>query len=254
MTGLADLPDRLVGRVVSRVRDEEPDAVGVFVHGSYAEGTAAPTSDLDIQVVTLAAPRVPYLMWFVGDLHVSAGSASTDDLRRRRAVPASWSLGFAVDAPGAWLWSTAAAVAALGDPPELTHPPGEPQLEDFVEWCAKALRAADAVELRVAARGMGETAPTLLRDLNAPRTVRNRTDAVRASLELATAPPGWADDLATLLALEPADDERVRAASERLARGLLALLRERAPGVDPQPELGRYLADGTLERHLGLAS
>ena len=48
-------------------------------------------------------------------------------------------------------------------------------------------------------------------------------------------------------------DARVRAAAERLARGLLALIRERAPGVDPQPEVGRYLADGTLERHLGLA-
>jgi hypothetical protein len=45
----------------------------------------------------------------------------------------------------------------------------------------------------------------------------------------------------------------VRAARERLARGLLALLRERAPDVDPQPDLPRDLADGTLERHLGFA-
>jgi phosphoribosyl-AMP cyclohydrolase len=107
--------------------------------------------------------------------------------------------------------------------------------------------------LRVAARGMGETAPALLRGLNAPQTVRNRIEAVRAALALPVAPDGWADDLAALLGLAPADDARVAAAAERLARGVLALLRERTPGVDPQPELKRYLADGTLERHLGLA-
>jgi hypothetical protein len=235
------------------VREEEPDTVGVFAFGSYAQGTAEPSSDLDLQIVTLASPRVPYQAWFVGDLHVSTGAKSTDELRRLRSLPADWSLGFAVDAPGVWVWSTAAAVAGLGDPPGFSHPPGEPGLEDFVEWCAKALRAADPLVLRIAAHGMGETAPVLLRDLNAPQMVRNRVEAVRAALELAEAPDGWADDLATLLGLAAADDEQVRAAAERLAGGVLALLRERAPGVDPQPEIGRYLLDGTLERHLGLA-
>jgi phosphoribosyl-AMP cyclohydrolase len=100
---------------------------------------------------------------------------------------------------------------------------------------------------------MGETAPVLLRGLNVPQTVGSRVEAVRAALGLAVAPDGWADDLAVLLALTPADDVRVRAAAERLAGGVLVLLRERAPAVDPQPELTRYLADGTLERHLGLA-
>ena len=76
---------------------------------------------------------------------------------------------------------------------------------------------------------------------------------MQAALELEPAPEGWADDLAALLALAPADDARVREAVERLARGVLALLRERAPGVDPQPDIGGYLADGTLERHLGFA-
>ena len=196
---------------------------------------------------------MPYRTWFVGDLHVSVGAKSTDELRRRRSTPAEWSLGFAVDAPAVWVWSTAAAVAALGDPPRVARPPGGPELEDFVESCAKALRADDPIALRVAAHGMGETAPVLLRDLNAPRTVRNQVEAVRAALELEVAPDGWADDLAALLALVPADDAHVRDAAERLARGVLALLRERAPDVDPQPDIARYLADGTLERHLGLA-
>jgi Nucleotidyltransferase domain len=235
------------------VRDDEPDAVGIFVFGSYAQGTAERTSDLDLQVVTLATPLVPFRTWFVGDLHVSVGAKSTDELRRLRAAPAGWSLGFAVEGPGIWVWSTGAAVAALGDTPGFSHPPGEPELEDFVEWCAKALRASDPVALRVAAYGMGESAPALLRDLSAPRTVRNRVDAVHAALELEPAPEGWAGDLAMLLGLAPADDARVREAVERLARGVLALLRERAPGVDPQLDIGGYLADGTLERHLGFA-
>ena len=151
------------------------------------------------------------------------------------------------------MWSTAAAVAALGDPPGFSHPPGEPGLEDFVEWCAKALRASDPLALRIAAYGMGESAPVLLRDLNGPLTVRNRVEAVRAALELAVAPDRWADDLAALLALAPAATRACCEAAERLARGVLGLLRERAPDVDPQPELGRYLIDGTLERHLGFA-
>jgi hypothetical protein len=132
-----------------------------------------------------------------------------------------------------------------------THPAGRPELEDFVEWCAKALRAADPISLRVAARGVGEEAPALLRDLNPPEAVRSRVDAVRVALAYRTAPEGWADDLAVVLGLEPRDDAGVHAAVARLARGALALLRERnSPIGDWAPELNRYLHDGTLERHL----
>ena len=102
---------------------------------------------------------------------------------------------------------------------------------DLLEARAQFDAPERAIHVRVAAHGMGETAPVLLRDLNAPLTVCNRIEAVRAALELAVAPVGWADDLAVLLALAPADDARVREAAERLARGVLGLLRERAPGV-----------------------
>jgi hypothetical protein len=250
---LDDLPDGVLARVVGRLREEEPDAVGVFAFGSYAQGTAGPTSDLDLQVVTLARPRVDYRTWFVADLHVAASAKSTDQIRARCAEPASWALGFPVISPGVWVWSTAAATVALGDPPAFTHPGDRPELEDLVEWCAKALRADDSLALRIAAHGAGEEAPALLRDLNAPETVRNRVGAVRAALGYRTAPEGWADDLTVLLGLEPADDARVRDAVTRLARGTLALLRERrSPVGEWQPELNRYLLDGTLERHLGL--
>lgn len=130
--------------------------------------------------------------------------------------------------------------------------PAEP--EDFVEACAKALRADNALALRLAAQSAAERAPALLRDLNAPEHVRTRVEAMRAALGYATAPDGWRDDLATAWGLTPGPDREVRAAVERLARGTLALLRERRSTVgDAQPELTRYLHDGTLERHLGFA-
>jgi hypothetical protein len=224
----------------------------VFAHGSYARGEETPTSDLDLHAVTLGETVHPYTTWFVGDLHVSIGFSSARRVREARARPAEWSLRFAVDSPGVWVWSTAAAVAALGDPPDLDRPPDEAELEDFVEWSAKALRAEDPLTLRVAARAAGEEAPALLRDLNAPERVRNRVGAVRAALGYRTAPEGWSDDLPVLLGFAPADDDAVRRAVERTARGLLALLRERRSTVgDAQPELTRYLHDGTLERHLG---
>jgi hypothetical protein len=53
------------------------------------------------------------------------------------------------------------------------------------------------------------------------------------------------------LGLVQADHAEVFDAALRLARELLAFLRERKPDVDPQPDIAGYLADGTLERHLG---
>lgn len=194
--------------------------------------------------MTLGAPRIPYRTWFAGDLHVSVGAKSVDHVRALRSEPADWALGFAVDNPGVWLWSTAAAVVAAGDPPRFTHPPGTPELEDFVEAVAKALRGS-----RLAAQVAGRLAPALLRDLGAPRTVRTQEEALEAALALDVVPAGWQEDLPVALGLAEADDEHVRAAVERLARGLLALLRERRVEIE-QPELTHYLHDGTLERHL----
>jgi hypothetical protein len=204
--------------------------------------------------VTLARPRVAFRTWFAGDLHVSVAASSTAGIRARCAEPADWSLGFAVRSPGVWVWTTAAAVAGLGDPPGFEHPPGSPELEDFVESSAKALRATASTALRIAARGAAETAPALLRDLNPPEWVADRVEAMEAALGYATAPDGWRDDLAMAWGLTPTDDAGVRAAVERLARGTLALLRACGSHVgDDTPELARYLHDGTLERHLGFS-
>jgi hypothetical protein len=61
-----------------------------------------------------------------------------------------------------------------------------------------------------------------------------------------TTPATWQ----TCLGLASASDAVVKTAVARLGKDLITFLRERAPDVDQQPELARYLADGTLERHL----
>ncbi len=242
----------MLGDLVERVRAVEDDVIGVFVFGSYARGEASASSDLDLHGVTRVAPAIHYRTWFSDDLHVSVGIRSLDEILQRRREPADWSLGFATESPALWLWAEDEAVALLGEQPGFTHPPDPAELEDFVEFCSKAFRASDSIGLRVAARMAAETAVPLLRDLNAHVVVRKRAEAVQAALAFETAPHDWAEDLVVALGLDPRDDAAVRAAAERIARGVLRLLRERASTVgDRQPDLTRYLLDGTLERHLG---
>jgi hypothetical protein len=251
---LDDLPAGLLPRIAERCRLEEPDAIGIFAFGSYVQGTAQPMSDLDLQIVTPDEPRCDYRTWFDDGQHVAVAAKSVALIRARCADSAGWALWFAVESPGAWVWSTPAAVEALGDPPAFTHPAGRPEVEDFVEWCSKALRASDSLTLRVAARGMGGEAPALLRELNDPPSVASRVGAVRAALAYTEAPDGWHDDLLVLLGLTAADDDRVGQAVTRLGRGTLAMLRERGSKAGSwQPDLNRYLLDGTLERHLGFS-
>jgi hypothetical protein len=223
------------------------------VRGSHARGESTLSSDLDLKAVLLG-DRAPYWRtWVLGELHVSVSFASGRWLREQLAEPASWSLGFAVEDVAYWAWSTAAATAVLGDPPDMSRPPGDPELEDFVEFCSKAFRATDSISLRMAARCAAEYAVPLLRDLNAPERVHSRAGAMRAALGYATAPGGWRGDLAMSWGLTPVADEELRRAVERLARGTLALLREKGSRVgDGHPDLSQYLDDGTLERHLGL--
>lgn len=176
------------------------------------------------------------------------GAASVEQRRARVAEPAEWALGFAAHEPARWLWQTAAATAALGDPPEVTRPPAPAELEDFVEYAAKAFRARDDLSLRLAAQGVGREAIPLLLDLNPQAIVRTRREAIDAARLLRVAPDGWPDDVLVLLGLAAGD---VRGAVERVAFGVLRLLREAGSSVGhEQPDCNAYLRDGTFERHL----
>jgi phosphoribosyl-AMP cyclohydrolase len=256
--GLSDLDPALLERLVARLRAAEPGAIGVMARGSYARGLATPQSDLDLTALTTLAPRVGYRTWFEAraggrPLHVSAGAETLDEWRQDAGEPARWSLGFPTEETGLWIWATAAARAAGGDPPVVRRPAAGPELEDLCEAATKVQRAfaaGDGLGGRWHAGDLAELAPRLLIPLNPERRVRDRREALAAALELTVAPPGYQAAMLTALGLAPADDAAVAAAALGLARALLAFLRARAPTVDRQPDLARYLADGTLEGQL----
>lgn len=254
---LADLPEELRGRVVARLRDVEPAAIGVLVTGSYAAGRATRQSDLDVTVLTAMPPLTHYRTWFEprpgAPLHVSAGAMALDAWVEEGRTAADWALGFPTEEVASWVWATEAARAVLGEPPTMRRPPASPELEDFLECATKVRRAAndgDAPGARWHAHHLGCYAPRLLRLLNPERRVTTVRDALQAALDLEVVPDGYRADLALCLGLQPAADGEVIGAARRLAARMLAFLREHRPDVDPQPDLARYLADGTLERHL----
>jgi phosphoribosyl-AMP cyclohydrolase len=257
------LDAQVIRRVLGRLRGLEPSAVAIVVRGSHARGTAVEGSDLDISAIVEAFPArgSRWRTWFETKpdgtlLHVSAGTHSLDEWLEYRERPATWSLGFPAITVARFMWCTEEAKVALGDPPSNRHPPPPPELEEFIEAVSKLTRAADrndSIALRWHARVEGLVAPGLLRMLNPDVTVHDRIEAVRAAIELPVAPEHWREDLLVVLGLQrESDDPRVLHAARRLAAELLALLRLRNPEVDAQAGLSRYLADGTLERYLGL--
>ncbi|HEY6960655.1 MAG TPA: nucleotidyltransferase domain-containing protein [Gaiellaceae bacterium] len=228
---------------MERLLAHEPDTQVVLLTGSYARETADATSDLDLTALT-PHPRVQYRMWFDGDLHVSADARTLESFRERASRPASWSLAFPARVEARYLRGP----ELLGRDPSPEHPAGPPALEDFVEFVSKTIRA-DEDGARWFAREAASRAPSLLIPLNDRRVVTDRRDALTAALGLTIAPDGYAADMRVALGLDEGD---ARAAVSRLAAALIAFLRDRAPDVDPTPDLERYLRDGTLARHLGL--
>ena len=251
-------PDRLE-RVVAQLRELESSAVAVLVSGSYAKGTADEHCDLDLTVVIEGDPSSPYRMWFeerpgADALHVSPGVRTLERCLAERDEPQDWALGFPVLNDVRYVWATDEARTLLGDPPSTVHPPAPPELEDFVEFLTKVRRASSrshGAGIRAFAREAAVLAPGLLRTLNDDLAVRDRLEALEAALSLRVAPEHYREDLSVCLGLVPAEDDDVRDAALRLGRELLAFLRERKPDVDDQPDIAGYLADGTLERHLG---
>ncbi len=112
----------------------------------------------------------------------------------------------------------------------------------------RCAQSADEIGLRWFAQSAGALAPTVLIPLNDERIVYDRRDALDAALSLDAAPDHYGSDLAVCLGLTRATALEVNAAVARLGSEILSFVREQAPGDD----VPAYLADGTLERHLGL--
>lgn len=232
----------------------------MLLTGSYAKGSASVASDLDVMVITSSEPGVSYRTWFEeqsGDapLHVSAGATTATGWLEDCGSPARWSLGFPAINEAHYLWRVEEAEALVGASPTLLHSAAEPELEDFIDFVLKAKRSAnsgDELGLRWFAHEAGLLAPTLLIPLNPERVVRDRRDALDAALTFSVAPANYRHDLTVCLGLSSASGAGVNVAVARLGRELLGFLREHAPDIDRQPDIARYLVDGTLERHLDL--
>jgi Nucleotidyltransferase domain len=252
--------DRLAAVIepaVARLRELEPDAVAVLVGGSYAKGTADEFSDLDLTAMVERDGGRSHT-WFqdrpgMRPLHVSAAVQTIDERLARTKEPAAWRPAMPLLEPTRYVWAADEARARLGEDLSLRRPAGPPELEDFFEFSVKvkrAVAAGDGLALRIWANAAAELAPRLLLPLNETVYVSSRREAVEAALAFAVAPEHWAEDLSACLGLLAVDDATLSRSAVRLGLELLAFLREHKPDVDPHPDLERYLADGTLERHL----
>jgi len=252
------VPQDVLDRVVERLRGEEPALQAVLLGGSFARGEGDEYSDIDLLGRTAGEPRVEYRTWFYS---TSAGRVVHLSIEMEPLAPpapeeaASWSLGFPVLEPQRYIWSTPAAVQVLGADPSLHFPGGPPEFGDFVELHMKIRRAVerqDHRQLRWAARLLAEYAPPLLRPFNDEVVVRTPLEAFAAALSLANAPEHYREDFETCAGLAPTTDAEIAASAERLAREMVAYLRERATESGQELDsLDQALRSGALERYMG---
>ena len=232
----------------------------MLAHGSYARGSATPHSDLDLTVLVEGSGSAHYRSWFEplpnGDLlYVSANTDLTvEGWWERQREPEGWSYGFPAAIEFRWLWSASDEVRSLlGDPPVERHPAAPPEVEDAVETASKVIRAAasnDEDGVRMWAHALIHyVAPTLVA-INEVQAVGDPRAALDALLALPNVPDGWRNDVRVCLGLEPTDAASVDDTVRRLTMGLLELLHETAPGLDPHPGVTESLEGGIYERWL----
>lgn len=255
-----DLERGLADRVIGSCRAREPSVAGILVHGSYATGRATSESDLDLALFIEGEPAEHYRTWFeardgLAPLHVSARcDLNIGVWEEEREQPEDWAFGLPVELPHVWLWrGDRRLTELLGDNPVLSKPGSLPEIEDMVDAAVKTRRHArggDELGARLEAQAAARFAAPTVCALNDPKPVTDPHSALAAVVALPIAPPGWKIDLPVAMGLTTAPLDEIVRATIRLASGTLRLARERNPVVDRQPEIERYLIDGTLERLL----
>jgi phosphoribosyl-AMP cyclohydrolase len=256
--------EHLLARWAERLRREEPRAIAVICHGSYARGAAEAHSDLDLDVLFDAEPEVRYYSAFeeLPDgrlLHVTIASWTLDAWMEQFEAPAEseeWALFLPARQAARLLWATPAVRERLSGRVTLELAVA-PQLQDLLEGAAKVRNAAasgDELGLRLAAQDMAFRCPALLGLLNPPLLVDTRRTALQAALELPVAPPGYRDDMLLCLGLSgrAASAQEVHDAAMRLAVSIVTALRAHPGAADGllEPGLPEALADGRLLRLL----
>lgn len=256
--------DALLTRWVERLRREEPRAVAILCHGSYARGEPEPHSDLDLDVLIDGEPEAPYRSALdeLPDgrlLHATIETMALDEWLEQFAEPAEseeWAFFLPARQHARLLWALPAARARLEGNIVLSLALS-PQLQDLLESAAKVRNAAargDELGLRLAAQDLALRCPAPLALLNPPALADSRRAALQAALDLPNVPPGYRDDMLTCLGLSgrATSAEEIHAAALRLAAGVLDALRSSPAivGGRIEPGLPEALADGRLMRLL----
>jgi phosphoribosyl-AMP cyclohydrolase len=256
--------EQLLAAWAERLRRDEPRAVAVLCHGSYARGDAEPHSDLDLDLLLDHEPEVGYRSAFdelPGGrlLHVTIGAYSLEEWLRQfegAAESEEWAFFLPARQAARLLWATPAARERLEGRVTLELA-AAPQLQDLLEGAAKVRNAAargDELGLRLAAQDMAFRCPALLALLNPPVLVDTRRAALQAALELPVGPPGYRDDMLLCLGLSgrAATAREVHDGALRLAAGVISALQTRPGLVEEraEPGLPEALADGRLLRLL----
>lgn len=239
-----------------------PDAAAILLKGSYARGEPGPLSDVDFDVLVDVGPREDYLTYLVAPtseqlVHVSVAVHDVATWLADAREPEPWAFGLPIAETTRLLWARDEGLRRQLDRPARQHPPGAPELEDFVGALGKvenAMLRGDELALRLAAQTLGQLCPSLLRPINPEVIPTHRDDALRAALAFPVAPDGYREDVVRCLGLSgqattPGD---VLDAARRLAEGTVALLREHAQLLQAElpSDLHGYLCDGTLERYI----
>lgn len=256
--------EALLDRWAARLRQEEPSAIAVLCHGSYARGTPEPHSDLDMDVLTDGDPSSGYRSAFetLPDgrlLHVTiAGYALHEWLEQFEpdAESEDWAFFLPARQSARLLWSTPEAARLLAGRVTLELA-ASPQLQDLLESAAKVRNArarGDELGVRQAAQDTALRAPALLALLGDVPVAESRRAALDIALDIPGAPSGYRDDMLTCLGLSgrASTAEDVHAAALRLTRGVLDALRARPEVIAgrAEPGLPEALASGALHRLL----
>lgn len=249
---------------VARLRAEEPRAVAILCHGSYARGAAEPHSDLDLDVLTRGEPAVGYRSALIELpdgrlLHATIETMALSAWLEQFAEPAeseAWAFFLPARQVARLLWATPAARRRLEGKVTLELV-ASPQLQDLLESAAKVRNAAirgDELGVRLAAQDLALRCPALLGLLHPPAPSHTRREALQTALDLPGAPPGYREDLLDCLGLsgQAGAAQHIHDAALRLAHTVLDRLRQRPELLEGrvEPGLPEALADGRLQRLL----
>jgi phosphoribosyl-AMP cyclohydrolase len=256
--------DELLARWAERLRREEPRAVAILCHGSYARGAAEPHSDLDLDVLVDGEHGGAYRSAFEEQpdgrlLHATIATESLESWLEQFDPPAEseeWAFFLPARQVARLLWATPEAAARLAGRVTLALRL-TPQLQDLLEGAAKvrnALARGDELGLRLAAQDMAVRAPALLALLNPPAVADTRRAALQLALDMPNVPPGYRDALLDCLGLSgrATTARELHNAALQLATSIVAALAARPEVVAAlvEPGLPEALADGRLLRLL----